>query len=138
MLLIRGSFAILTLGLSGMAVMTPAPESHPASAVHFGLARSVPPADSTVQVPQTSVELWFTEKPRDGSVSVRITDAAEEPVPTGASALDPEVPTYLRTPFISPLKPGKYTVHWRGVGADGHVVRGSFSFSVMTAASSPS
>jgi len=33
---------------------------------------------------------------------------------------------------MSPLPAGKYTVTWKTAGADGHVIKGSFGFTVGT------
>lgn len=97
--------------------------------LHFGLARSVPADKATVhQVPE--IKLWFTEAPADGSVSIRLLDAGGEPVATTAPTRDAEDPkAFALRPSTAPA-PGSYTVSWRGMGADGHVVRGGFGFTV--------
>ncbi|GMV06885.1 MAG: hypothetical protein AMXMBFR53_31600 [Gemmatimonadota bacterium] len=100
-----------------------------ARSVHFGLARSVPAADATVhQVPE--VRLWFSEAPADGSVSVRLLDAAGDLVDTSDPTRDAEDATVFVVRPRTPPGPGAYKVSWRGMGADGHVVRGDFAFSV--------
>jgi methionine-rich copper-binding protein CopC len=134
MLSLKLSAMALVVGLSGLAVANPTLDSPGELALHFALARSAPLADSTVHIAPTAVKLWFTETPQAGTTAVRITDAAEEIVPTGKLTVDPKDATSVRVPFIAPVKAGKYTVNWRGMGSDGHVVTGKFSFSVMTMA----
>ena len=107
------------------------PETPPDEArLHFDLERSVPAADSTV-APPSEVRLWFTQAPQDGSVSIRLVDAASELVPSADPRQDSEDPTSFHLGFEDPLGPGTYTVRWRGMGSDGHVVRDTFRFTVQ-------
>lgn len=100
-----------------------------ARAVHFGLARSAPAADATVhQVAE--VRLWFSEAPAEGSVSVRLLDASGALVATSEPARDGEDATSFAVRPPTPPAPGNYKVVWRGMGADGHVVRGEFGFTL--------
>lgn len=101
-----------------------------APSFHFALAGSVPADKATVHE-VTEVRLTFTQEPSEGTVAARLLDAAGEPVPGSDPAKDAQDgKTYAFAP-AAPLKPGAYTVSWRGMGADGHVVRGSFSFDVQ-------
>lgn len=96
---------------------------------HFALTRSVPADGSTVQeVPE--VTLWFTEPPSDGTVSIRLADSEGELVQTTEAKQDPEEPTSFSVVPSSLPPVGKYTVHWRGMGDDGHVVRGTLTFTI--------
>lgn len=105
--------------------------AHAAAAptLHFALSRSVPEADAEV-APPAEVRLWFTEVPQESSMSVRLIDAAGEPVETGALGHDPEDGRIFFLPVEGTLPAGAYTVSWRAIGQDGHVVRGDFGFTV--------
>ena len=97
---------------------------------HFGLASSIP-ADKAEVHAVGQIRLTFTQEPADGSLSVRLLNAAGELVPTSAPVKDAQdAKSFTVEPSSAPA-PGSYTVSWRGMGADGHVVRGDFSFSVM-------
>jgi len=100
-----------------------------AEAFHFALSKSAPTADATVAVAE-EVRLWFTEAPAANSVGIRLIDAAGEAVATTEVAADPEDGAVFFVKPMAPLSTGRYTVSWRGVGDDGHVVRGDFGFSV--------
>lgn len=100
-----------------------------ATGVHFDLAKSAPAADSTVAPPQT-VQLWFTEVPQEGSVSIRVIGADGEAIHTSEVAQDSEEPTSFSVELHHTLAVGSYTVAWRGMGSDGHVVRDDFAFTV--------
>ena len=97
---------------------------------HFDLAKSSPEADADVHMID-AVTLWFTEEPTEGSVSVRLIDAAGEPMEGFAAVVDEDDAKVYAVATPDGLAPGKYTVAWRGMGADGHVVRGDFSFTMM-------
>lgn len=111
---------VFALGAAGAAA---------ANAFHFALSRSAPAADATVSAPE-EVRLWFTEAPQDNSVGVRLISPGGEPVATTEPASDPEDATVVFVKPGVPLSAGRYTVSWRGIGDDGHVVRGEFAFSV--------
>lgn len=97
---------------------------------HFGLEKSSPEADAMVHEIE-AVTLWFTEEPAEGSVTVRLLDAAGEPVEGLTAKVDEDDATSYLMATPDGLSQGQYTVSWRGMGADGHVVRGDFGFTVM-------
>lgn len=100
-----------------------------ADGFHFALSRSAPEADATVSSPE-EVRLWFTQAPQDSSVGIRLIDAGGQVVETTEPATDADSPTvYFVKPSVA-LSDGAYTVSWRGIGEDGHVVRGEFGFAV--------
>ena len=97
--------------------------------LHFGLARSVPAAGSTVAAP-TEVTLWFTEVPQDNSISIRLVDARGELVPASDPRQGSEDQRQFSIVPSGALAAGEYPVAWRGIGQDGHTVRGDFGFTV--------
>ena len=117
--------ALCTLALVVLAVAA----AVPAASMHFGLDRSVPAAGATVSSPET-VTLWFTEVPQDNSISIRLVDARGGLVPSSDPAQDPDDGTRFQVRPSGTLQPGAYTVAWRGIGQDGHTVRGDFAFTV--------
>ena len=98
-------------------------------ALHFGLARSAPLDGSTV-ASLSEVHLWFTEEPDPGTVSVQILNASGEAAHAGDLTEDPEDGKQFSVAILHGLAEGSYSVAWRGMGADGHVVRGEFTFAV--------
>ena len=100
------------------------------SGLHFALSKSVPADSSAVPAP-SEIKLWFTEAPEDGTLSIRLLTATGDAVHTGEVAQDRQDPTVFSVALHDPLAPGSYTVAWRAMGADGHVVRDTFSFAVV-------
>ena len=117
--------AALALGTGSASVATAS------SGLHFALVRSSPEADASVSS-LDEVRLWFSQVPQEGSVSVRLVGPAGEAVETGDLASDPEDGKVVFVPVETTLPGGAYTVAWRGIGDDGHVVRGDFAFTVAT------
>lgn len=111
----------LTLGAAALAAA--------ASDLHFALVRSSPEAGATVASLE-EVRLWFSQVPQESSVAVRLIDAAGETVETGELTSDPDDGKVVFVTVDADLAAGGYTVAWRGIGDDGHVVRGDFAFTV--------
>jgi methionine-rich copper-binding protein CopC len=101
----------------------------PVAEFHFGLSRSVPAAGSSVE-PPSEVTLWFTEVPQDNSISIRLVDARGDLVGSSDPRQDADDETEFSISPSGTLASGGYTVAWRGIGQDGHTVRGDFGFTV--------
>jgi len=101
---------------------------------HLHLVKSRPPANATVDAVPDSIRLWFSQRPELAVTSVKVTGPGETtvalaPLAEGDSAV-----------VIAPVKAkasatlGSYSVAWRTMSKDGHVVRGTFSFRVQPTA----
>ncbi len=107
--------------------------SAPAAAfAHGHLLTSVPTDGQTVSEVPRAVTLKFSESVRIAIALLREGSAPAvglDAVPTGAAAT-----VVLPMPA---LRPGRYTLTWRAVGADRHVVAGALTFSVVPSTRSP-
>ena len=96
-----------------------------AAHAHTKLATTTPAADASGAAPRT-IELTFAGDVR--LTAVALADSA------GASKHLDAVPTEVASKFAlaihEPLSPGKYTVRWRAVGGDTHIISGEFAFTV--------
>jgi methionine-rich copper-binding protein CopC len=91
---------------------------------HTHVAQTMPAEGSTVQPPKHLV-FHFSEAARLTSLNIqREGEAARkiEPLPSAAAAQ-----VMVAAP---PLANGKYTVTWRAMGKDEHIVSGSLNFTV--------
>lgn len=122
----RAKALILAAGLLTAAAATATATD---AAFHFALSRSVPAADATVPSP-SEVRLWFTQVAQPGSVAIRVIDTGGDAVPTGEPMPNEDDGRVYHVDVTGKLPAGAYTVSWRGIGDDGHVVRGDFRFSV--------
>ena len=125
----RGLAMKLTVRISYLMLLTVSIVGASWSVRHFGLAKSIPDVDSSVQSPE-QLQLWFTQAPQDGSVTIRLINAAGDLVQTGEPVRHTEVASLMEVQVGRLLDEGAYTLAWRGIGDDGHVVRNEFGFSV--------
>ncbi len=98
---------------------------------HFDLKQSAPEKDAHVMGSPSEVRLWFTQEPQEGSTSIRLVTSDGTEASTGDVVQDADDATVFSVPVQGKLADGTYTVAWRALGQDGHVVRDSFSFMVM-------
>lgn len=110
--------------LLGAASAAPAPD------LHLRLVRSEPARDTTVSKSPEAVHLWFSEEPQVRLTTVQLTGGdgrtidLEKPVVAGDDA------KHVAASVPRTLPPGSWTVSWRTLARDGHVVRGEFAFRI--------
>jgi methionine-rich copper-binding protein CopC len=99
------------------------------AAAHAVLVKSSPARRAALSVPPSRVELTFNERlePAYSTVSVAASDNAR--VDDGNVVVGPEDPRRLSV-GLAALRPGTYTVKFRVLSVDGHVVEGTFPFEI--------
>jgi len=96
---------------------------------HAYLMKSVPAAQSVVAHPPVRAELWFNERLEPAYSRVFVLDGHGRHVDLGNSHVDPDDPKKLSV-ALPELAPGSYTVRFRVLSIDGHIVESQFSFTV--------
>jgi len=96
---------------------------------HAALLKTVPVASRTVNKPPPEVRLTYSEPIEPRFAIVSVTDAAGQQVSSGSPHTAPGEPQTLVTP-LRKVPEGWYLVFWRVISADGHPVRGAFTFAV--------
>ena len=94
---------------------------------HSFLEGAEPRPGSTVKTVPAEVRLRFTERLEAAFSTVLVTDEGGKRVDRGAAHLEAGAPKRLRVPLL-PIEPGRYTVKWRVLSVDSHVVEGEFTF----------
>jgi methionine-rich copper-binding protein CopC len=107
---------LLTVGLASTVVLA-----------HMKASKFEPAADSTVTT-TPRVQVWFTQAP-DPKVSKIELSGPSGPVKLGAMQVTAE--KSIVAAVEGPLGNGKYTASWQAAGDDGHVQKGTYSFSVQ-------
>lgn len=110
--------ALLLLGGS------PAPA--PAHAV---LVTSSPARRATLGRPPERVALTFNERVEPAYSRMSVWDEGGRRVDASDAGVDPRDPRVLAV-SLPPLRPGRYTVRFRVLSVDGHIVESSFAFTV--------
>jgi copper resistance protein C len=114
------------LGPAATAVLTLVPTIALAHAV---LVKSSPSARATLPEPPGRVELWFNERLEPAYSRASVLDAAGAQVDLRDVTISRDDPKRL-TVSLPSLGPGRYTVRFRVLSVDGHVVESSMTFTV--------
>jgi len=96
---------------------------------HAALLRASPVASTLVNEPPQQVRLTYTEPVEPRFTTVSVTDAAGAPQAAGGPRGAAGRPEVIEVP-LRRLGQGWYLVYWRVISADGHPVRGAFTFAV--------
>lgn len=121
---------VATLALVAAAI-TAAPATLQA---HARLVKSEPAASSKGPAPST-IRLVFSEEPVLALTRLHLVSAAGDTIALGAVRIDPADEHNVIADVTAVPPAGTYTLSWATAARDGHASKGSFSFSVATAAS---
>ncbi len=121
----HATFARLLGSIVGLAALLAAAvaTASPAAA-HASLESSSPVDGSTLTATPPEIMLRFNEPIKDGLNEVTVTTGSSD-VADGEVQVEGEA---VYQPVKHTMKPGKYTVKYKVVSADGHPVSGSLSF----------
>ena len=117
---------LLLLLLLGAAAVAPV-----GVAAHAELEETVPAADATVEGSPTEVSATFSETLLADRSSLSLRDAEGAEVAEGGP--DPEAPERLLISDLPDLAPGEYEASWAAAADDGHLERGTWTFTVIAA-----
>lgn len=96
---------------------------------HSMLVKAEPPRRAVLTKSPIQVRLWFNEKIEGDYASLVVLDAKKQPITDLKPTLTPDDPKSIVLP-LPELSPGKYSVKFRVLSVDGHVVESSFDFTV--------
>jgi hypothetical protein len=96
---------------------------------HAYLVKSSPARGAVVTRPPIQVQLWFNERIEGAFSRLSVVDRDGRRVDPGDVRVGPDDPKRLSVDVPS-LAPGTYTVRYRVLSVDGHIVESQFSFTV--------
>jgi copper resistance protein C len=96
---------------------------------HAMLVKSAPARRAALTRLPERVQLWFNEALEPAFARLTVWDARGARVDGGDASVEPDDPKLLSVKLPA-LEPGAYTVKFRVLSVDGHVVEGEFSFTV--------
>ena len=120
--LMMGSALIMALGASL--------HSAPVLA-HAMLVKAEPPRRAQLVQSPKEVRLWFNEEVEKDYASLTLLDSAQAPVTESRPHIAADDPKAIVLP-LPEVAPGKYTVKFRVLSVDGHVVDSSYDFTVKS------
>jgi methionine-rich copper-binding protein CopC len=103
-------------------------------AMHLKVDKSSPAEGATVTAAPEQVRIWFTEAPTLAVSSVTLTGPSGK-VDLGKLTLgkkDDVLDKSVIAKIKDTLKPGKYVVAWKSSGHDGHILTGTYEFTLKT------
>jgi methionine-rich copper-binding protein CopC len=123
---LRTAFVVAAGILAIGATSTP---SLSAALRHTRLVKASPADKDTLTVAPTSLKLWYNEKVELPAMSLKLAGTSGAAVTLGAVTRDSvNAVTSVVAPITGKLAPDTYTVSWSLAGADGHPVKGTYSF----------
>ena len=96
---------------------------------HSMLVKAEPPRRAILTKSPSQVRLWFNEKIEGDYASLVVLDDRKQPITDMKPSLAPDDPKSIILP-LPDLVPGKYSIKFRVLSVDGHVVESSFDFTV--------
>ncbi len=96
---------------------------------HAFLVKSIPAARAVVSRAPARAELWFNERLEPAYSHVSVVDGKGNRADLGDVQAGPDDPKKLSV-GLPALAPGTYTVKFRVLSVDGHIVESQFRFTV--------
>jgi methionine-rich copper-binding protein CopC len=101
----------------------------PAVWAHAYLVKSVPAQRAVLYRAPAKIQLWFNERLEPRYSSLSLSDSGGKTIELGAVEISADDPKRLSA-AVKPLPAGRYTIKFRVLSVDGHVVRDQFFFTV--------
>ena len=120
--------ALKRAAVGALMVMAMCVHAAPALA-HSMLVKAEPPRRAVLAKAPTQVRLWFNEEIESAYASLVVLDTGKNPVTEVKPQLAPDDQKSIVLP-LPELTPGKYSVKFRVLSVDGHVVESYFDFTV--------
>jgi len=96
---------------------------------HATLVKSDPPRRASLSTPPKQIQLWFNEKIEGSYASVMVLDSNKKSITDNNPEVVSDDPKSVVL-SIPEIESGRYTVQYRVMSVDGHVIESSFDFSV--------
>ncbi|MDH5480906.1 MAG: copper resistance protein CopC [Nitrosomonas sp.] len=96
---------------------------------HATLVKSEPPRRATLFEAPKQVQLWFNEEIEGSYALITVLDSDKKPI---TDEKPKAVPDDLKSVVLAipEVEPGNYTVEYRVLSTDGHVVESSYNFRI--------
>ena len=114
-------FQTLLLGVALVAPVT--------ASAHAILVKSQPAKDETVNVAPKKVDLWFNDPVKNDYLALAVIDSEGKRVDNHDAEQSLTDGSNIHA-TVADLPPGTYTIRYRVVSEDSHIVTGKFQFTV--------
>jgi len=103
--------------------------ARPRIRAHAIIVRTSPAQGGVTEGSIGKVDVWYDAGIRDAFAALAVVSASGERVDKRDAAIDSADPAHVSV-SVNPLTGGKYTVRYRALSADGHLVSGAWEFEV--------
>lgn len=104
------------------------------SAFHLRVEKTSPNEGATITVAPTRIQIWFSEAPTLAVTGITVTGPSGKvalgKLAFGKSGDEPD--HSVVADVTGALSPGKFTVAWKTSGKDGHMLTGSYEFTLKS------
>lgn len=97
---------------------------------HAIVVKTSPSQGGTASGNIGKVDVWYDAGIRDSLAALAVVSATGERVDKRDAAIDSADPAHVSV-GVNQMTPGKYTVRYRALSADGHMVSGAWEFDVQ-------
>jgi methionine-rich copper-binding protein CopC len=97
---------------------------------HAIIVKTSPPQGGVASGDIGKVDVWYDAGIRDSLAALAVISSSGERIDKRDAAIDSADPAHVSV-TVNPMTPGKYTVRYRALSADGHMVSGAWEFDVQ-------
>ena len=96
---------------------------------HAMLVKAEPAKRASLTTPPSQVRLWFNEEIEPAFAALSVLDANKKGITEDKAVVDAEDPKSILLK-LPQMQPGRYTVKFRVLSVDGHVVDSEYEFTI--------
>lgn len=103
-----------------------------ALSAHLKVEKTLPESGATIAAAPKELRVWFSQNPTlpVSSLSLEGPNGKVEMGKVAAGQTDGKADRSVMAAIVGTLAPGKYTASWRTSGSDGHILTGTFEFTL--------
>jgi methionine-rich copper-binding protein CopC len=105
-----------------------------ALSAHLKVEKTLPESGATITAAPKELRVWFSQNPTlpVSSLTLEGPNGKVEMGKVAAGQTDGKADRSVVAAIVGTLTPGKYTASWKTSGSDGHILTGTFEFTLKT------
>jgi methionine-rich copper-binding protein CopC len=119
-----------TVGLFTPKRHSASPDERKIVLAHAIIVKTSPPQGGVASGNIGKVDVWYDAGIRDSLAALAVISSSGERIDKRDAAIDSADSAHVSV-NVNPMPPGKYTVRYRALSADGHMVSGAWEFDVQ-------
>ncbi len=105
-----------------------------ALSAHLKVEKTLPETGATIEAAPKELRVWFSQNPTlpVSSLTLEGPNGKVEVGKVAAGQTDGKADHSVMAAIVGTLVPGKYTASWKTSGSDGHILTGTFEFTLKS------